>query len=110
MAKAEFIGGRHYTAYVEEIHSLKRAGDYEAAEQLLLQCIDATEAEARVKRWSVAPGYYWHLAIVYRKQGRLANEMSILERYKCVAEPRGEFGGKFADRLAKVRAKLERGK
>lgn len=106
MAKAGYIDGRHYTTYVEEMKALKRSGDLDAAEGLLLRCIDATEEEARANRWSVAPGYYWHLAIVYRKQGRLADEASILERYKRVAFRRGEFGGKFAERLEKVRAKL----
>lgn len=106
VAKAGYIDGRHYTTYVEEFKALKRSGELEAAERLLLRCIAATEEEARANRWSVAPGYYWHLAIVYRKQGRLADEASILERYKRVASRRGEFGGKFAERLEKVRGKL----
>lgn len=106
VAKAGYIDGRHYTTYVEEIEALKRSGDLDATEGLLLRCIDATEEEGRANRWSVAPGYYWHLAIVYRKQGRLSDEARILERYKGIAYHRGEFGGKFAERLEKVRAKM----
>ena len=110
MAKVGFIDGRHYTTYVEEIRTLKRAGDHEGAAQLLLRCIDATEAESRAERWSVAPGYYWELAVVYRKLGRLADEATVLERYKREALRHGSFGGQFAERLAKVRAKMDRAK
>jgi len=110
VAKPGLIEGRHYTTYIEEIRALKRSGDNEGAARLLLRCIDATEAESRAERWSVAPGYYWELAVVYRKLGRLADEAGVLERYKREALQHGSFGGQFAERLAKVRAKIERAK
>lgn len=108
MAKAGLVDGRHYTTYIDEIRSLKRAADYPAAEGLLLRCIAATEAESRSEGWCVAPGYYRELAIVYRKQGRLADEANILGRYKREALRDNAFGGKLAERLAKVRAMLDR--
>lgn len=102
------IGGRHYSTYVEEIRSLKRTGDYSAAERLLLQCITAAEAESRSNSWSLAPAYYRELAIIYRKQGRFADEASLLERYEREALIHGAPSGELVERLAKVRVKLER--
>jgi hypothetical protein len=39
--------GRNYTTYFEEVKALKRSGDDQAAERLLLALVDATEAESR---------------------------------------------------------------
>ena len=45
MAKPGFVDGRHYATYAEEVLRLKRAGDLDGAEALLLRLVDATEAE-----------------------------------------------------------------
>jgi hypothetical protein len=50
-----YYQGRHYTTYVEEVKALKRSGDNEAVEWLLLALIDATEAESRANEEGVAP-------------------------------------------------------
>jgi hypothetical protein len=82
-----FHKGRHYTTYVEDVKALKRAGDYVGAEALLLALVQATENEARVNRWAVAPWYYDQLAIVYRKTKEPEKELRVLERYASFWRP-----------------------
>lgn len=92
------VRGVHYTRQVDAIERLKREGKHAEAAQLLLECIAATEAEARRRNWKPAPGYYRNLAIVYRKEHRYADEVALLERAQ------GILGGSFeAERLAKAR-------
>ena len=69
MGQSGLVDGRHYTTYVEDVRRLKRIGNQEAAERLLLRLVDATEAEARAERWGVAPWYYEQLAILYARRG-----------------------------------------
>ena len=71
------VRGVHYTRQAEAIERLKREGKHAEAAQLLLECIAATEAEARRRNWKPAPGYYRHLAIVYRKEHRYADEVAL---------------------------------
>ena len=80
MATLGLVDGKHYTAYVDEVRSLKRSGNLDAAECLLLRLVEGTEEEARAKQWGVAPWYYEQLAIVYAKKKHLALELAILER------------------------------
>lgn len=76
-----FFRGFHYTDYVEEVKQLKRENNLIEAEKLLLGLIDSVEQESYVKKWVAAPWYYKQLSIVYRKQQRYQDEISILERY-----------------------------
>lgn len=79
--KSGFYKGRHFTTYVEEVKAFKRAGDLRGAEALLLALVQATENEARMNKWAVAPWYYDQLAIIYRKTKTPEEELGILERY-----------------------------
>lgn len=101
------VRGVHYTRQVDTIEKLKREKRYDEAVQLLQECIAATEAEAERFQWKPAPGYYRHLAIVYRKQSRYADEVALLERAAGVLqrafEP--ERLGKARQLLAKQRAR-----
>lgn len=72
----------HYTDAVDDIKQLKREKEHEKAEELLLWCIEQTEAE----QGQVAPWYYRHLGIIYRKDERYDDEVEILERYVDVAQ------------------------
>ena len=103
-----YVDGAHFTEYVETIRDLKRARRIDEAIALLLKCVDATEAEDRVERMGVAPGYYEQLAILYRKEKRFADEVSILERYAQQRKAVGALPAKLADRLAKARELLSR--
>lgn len=77
------VDGRHYSTFVDEVKTLKRARDHDAAAGLLLRLIDAVEEESKVggKGWYVAPWYYVELAIIYRKEKDYKNEASVLRRY-----------------------------
>ena len=85
---AGFYRGRHYTTYVEDLKALKRSGDTQAAERLLLGLVNAVEAESRAKGWPVAPWYYDELAKIYRACKDYAAEIAILER--CIGQMQGK--------------------
>lgn len=102
----------HYTEAVEEVKDLKREREHDEVEELLLWCIDYVEAEAdheaRKDRGipAIAPWYYEHLGIVYRKEDRYADEVEILERYIGACEDIGtEPEGYMLDRLENARSK-----
>jgi tetratricopeptide (TPR) repeat protein len=75
------VPGRHYTEWVEPVKQLKREGRLEEAEVLLLECVDAVEAQARAEDRPVAPWYYEQLGIVYRKLGDKAASDAIAQRH-----------------------------
>ncbi len=108
MASPGLVDGRHYTTYTEDVRHLKRIGNQETAERLLLRLVDATEAEGRAEGWGVAPWYYERLAILYAKRKDAAAELGILERYERQPKAPGVGPSKLAERLARVRAKLTR--
>jgi len=103
MEKSGFVDGRHYTAFVEDVRTLKRAGQVDKAIALLLRLVDATEAEAEAKRWGVAPWYYEQLAILYAKTKQFDAEIKILERYASQRKAPGAGPSKLAERLAKLK-------
>ena len=98
-----YVRGVHYTGHVERIKDLKRAQRADKAIALLLECLDATEAEANIKGGGVAPWYYEQLAILYRKDKRLADEIDVLERYERQSKAAGVGPAKLAARLARAR-------
>ena len=73
--------GCHYTTYVEEVKRLKRENKLMEAEELLVSLIETVENEDDAKSWPSPPWYYEQLAIVYHKQFRYQDEITILERY-----------------------------
>ena len=100
--KAGLVDGKHYSEYVELINQLKRQGELDRAEALLLRLIAAVEEEAEIQNWVVAPWYYEQLAIVYRKQKDETKELDILRRF--VSETHGD-AHPLLDRLRKIEAK-----
>lgn len=101
------FGGKHYTEYVEDIKALKRHGALDEAEQLLLNLVEAVEAEAKTEGWGVAPWYYEQLAVIHRKRGDFRAEVEILERYAAQEPAPGASTPQLLERLKKARAKLE---
>ncbi|TYL37371.1 hypothetical protein CV102_17280 [Natronococcus pandeyae] len=85
----------HYTEAIEEVKKLKREQNHTEAESLLLWCIDFVEAEAEWEQNQpygsavIAPAYYRHLAIIYRKDDRYRDEVEILNRYIDACESIG---------------------
>jgi hypothetical protein len=103
-----FVRGKYYADYVESVKQLRRDGREEEAERLLLELVDATEAENIVKGgWGVAPWYYEQLAIMYHKRGELRREVEILERFEGQDHAPGSKPPQLLRRLEKARA-LER--
>jgi hypothetical protein len=101
------VRGRHYTDYVEDVKALRRSGKDEAAERLLLELVDATEEESRLRDIGVAPWYYEQLAIIYRKRKDPTAEAAILERYARRPPTPGAGAAKLAERLIKARALMD---
>jgi hypothetical protein len=100
----------HYTDFVSQVKYLKQAKRHEEAIELLLKLIDETEREAKRERCGVAPWYYEQLALLYRKEKRVGDEVAILERYERQPKAPGVGPGKLAERLKKARTLLnERG-
>lgn len=102
------VRGRHYTDYVEDVKALRRSDKDEDAEHLLLELVDATEEESRIRGTGVAPWYYEQLAILYRKRKDHTAEVAVLERYASQPHAPGVGPAKLAERLMKARALCSR--
>lgn len=74
----------------------------EEAARLLLNLVEATEAESRATGDGVAPWYYEHLAIVYRKQKDPVNEKRLLVRFAEQVHAPGAGPEKLFKRLYAV--------
>jgi hypothetical protein len=79
--RAGYVRGQHFTDYVETVKTLKRTGSLEEVERLLLELINATEAENCRQKMGVAPWYYEEVAKLYRKRKDYGREVAILERF-----------------------------
>ena len=95
--RAGHVRGRHFTEYVDEVKALKRAGRTEELERLLLELIDATEAEAQRHGYGAAPWYYEEAAKLYRKQRAYGKEAAILERFDRQRHAPGDSPGRARD-------------
>lgn len=97
-----YVDGEHYTAYVETVKALMRAGELESAERLLLRLVEAVEAQHADDGFGIAPWYSERLAVLYRKRKDFAAEVAILERFG--SNFRGtDYGNHFEKRLTKAR-------
>ena len=101
------IRGKHYSYYVDEVKALKHDGNDVAAEELLLECVEATEREEQADGLGVAPWYYEQLAIIYRRRHEPDLEISILERFAGHHHAPGKEPPKLVERLSKAQAKRE---
>lgn len=99
--------GRHFTTYVEDVKRLKRDGKWEAAEQLLLKLVEATEDEALADGMGVAHWYFNELAKIYRRWKDYRAECAILELYANNPHAAGVRPEHLAIRLEKARALLQ---
>lgn len=95
--------GNHYTDFVDRVKLLTHEKKYEDAIQLLLTLVDATEKEAKKTGEGAAPWYYEKLSIIYRKQKRHGDEVTILERFERQPKAPGALPKKLAERLVKAR-------
>lgn len=88
---------------VDDVTVAKREGRFDDACKLLATEIERQEAESRRIGLGVAPWYYEQLAIIYRKQGRHADELAVLERYDRQIKAPGMTPAVLKARLEKVR-------
>jgi len=104
------VGEAHYTDTVGSIQQLKREKRHKEAIELLLQSVEATERESSVGGlgWGVAPWYYEQLAIIYRKEGRLAEEVAILQRYLRQQKSPGGGSARLRLRLSKAESLMKK--
>lgn len=100
----------HYSDAIEDIKQLKREKKHDEVEELLFWCIEFVEAVSEQSKSSKAnpkkpaKAYYRHLAIVYRKEDRYDDEVSILERYINICKSVGvEPNKNLSSRLQKAR-------
>jgi len=105
--KPGYHKGRHFTTYVSDVNSLKKSGQIDEAERLLLELVKATEEENSIENIGVAPWYYDELAKIYRKQKNYAKEVAILEKYAKQRHAPGVMPAKLMGRLIKARQLLE---
>ncbi len=99
-----YLRGNHYTEYTDQVKELRRSGLTDEAEELLLELIAATEAEAKAMNWGVAPWYYEQLAILYSKRHEKDREIAILERFARAPHAPGASVPKLLARLSKKKA------
>jgi hypothetical protein len=92
-----------YLDLVEPIKQAKRSGNLSLAEQLCWKAIASAETESELERIGVPPWYYEQLAIVLRKQGRIAEEVAILERYARQRHAPGTGPSRLQERLLRAR-------
>ena len=98
-----YIRGRHLVTYVKDVKALKKVGEYETAEKLLLELVKATEQENKKENLGVAPWYYGELAKIYRKWKDYDKEVGILERFAKQKHGRGVTPKKLLERLEKAK-------
>lgn len=104
IVKPGYYDGRHFTTYVRDFETLKRKGDFQELENLLVELIKATEADSEANGWGVAPAYYNELAILYRKQKEYYKEVAVLERFARQKHAPGAMPAKLLERLVKAKA------
>lgn len=99
------LAGQFPRGYYFLADQLNRDGRYDEAIELLTKLVDATESESQAAGpgLGVGPWYYEQLAIIYRKQKRLDDEVAILQRYAGQPKAPGVGPSKLAERLEKAK-------
>ena len=103
IVKPGYIEGRHFTTYDRDIEAFKRSGNAEKLDLLLVELVNATEAQSALYDNGVAPAYYSELALLYHKQKEYSKEVSILERFAKQKHAPGFMTAKLLKRLDKAK-------
>ena len=96
------VRGRHHSAWHPEVDRLRDIGDQSAAVTLLLEIVDATEAESAAEGFGVAPASYETLAVIYRQRKDRVAEIAILERFARQKHARGAVPSRLLERLERL--------
>lgn len=98
------IPGPAFADKIEAVRRLKRENRHQEAVALLLRLLTTAEKEAARTGSGIAAWYYEQLAILYRRQQRLAAEVEILERYLAAqAKLGGTPARQMVNRLARAK-------
>ncbi len=104
LRKLGYLNGRHYTEYVKTVEHLIEQKEFDEVESLLRKLIEVIEQESHVTDCGVAPWYYEKLAVLYRKQKRVEDEIDILEHFANQKHAPGEKPSRLIDRLKKLKS------
>lgn len=102
-----YVDGRLYVTFVNDVKELKKLGEIEEAERLLLRLVVAMEEACRKNNDGVAPWYYNELAKIYRKKKEYQKEVTILKRFSHQKHARGVGPKKLLELLEKARELAE---
>ena len=98
-----YVDGRLYVTYVKDVNGLKKLGNIDEAERLLLRLVAAMEDECKKNDEGVAPWYYSELAKIYRKKKEYQKEVEILRRFSRQKHAPGVGPKRLLERLEKAR-------
>jgi hypothetical protein len=105
--RTRLVRDKDFGEWVEHINELRRSGRDQEAFELLMECVDAAELDARANGWPPPTWYTEQAAIIMRKQGDLTGEIALLERFMAACPPNRPQAD-IAERLVKARARLAR--
>jgi len=97
---------RSLASVQEEIQGLKRIGNLEKAERLLVQYIAVMESDVQTNQSIPRPWFYEQLAMIYRKRKQYHLECSILEQYAQQSQLSGTMPQPLVERLQKAKGLL----
>jgi len=92
---------------VNDVKELKKLGNFDEAERLLLRLVVAMEKACKKNNDGVAPWYYNELAKIYRKKKEYQKEVTILKRFSHQKHGRGVGPKKLLERLERARELAE---
>jgi hypothetical protein len=101
------VRGKDFVEWVEPIAQLRREGREDEALELLMECIEAAERDSRGRGWVPPSWYTEQAAIILRKRGDRAGEVSLLEGFIAACPP-GQEHVVLKERLVKARARQRR--
>jgi len=108
LSGAGAVRGRYYPEWYVEVERLREIGDEDSAVSLLLDIVEATEAESHADDLAVAPAAYEELAVIYRGRVGVEAEISILERFARQKHAPGAVPTKLLERLASLKGPTRR--
>ena len=105
------VRGRRWSEWLPEAERLHLAGDDAVAEALLLEVVEAADAEQDAKGHpGAAAAAYGALAVIYRRRRDRGAEISILERFVARDRLDNNRHAALAAALEKARARGARGR
>jgi hypothetical protein len=98
-----YYNGRGTTTYWPDIERMKKEGLENELEELLINLVKSDKEQARKEDWGVIPGFYYELAVLYRKRKDYEKEVAILEDFAQQKHANGVMPGQLLERLEKAK-------